>query len=302
MRLFALQETGDHAERIAAAMGQNLSKLEHRDFEDGECKIRPLDPVRGEQVCVIQSLYDGPDLSVHDKLCRLLFLIATMRDHGATRVTALVPFLCYGRKDRRTKAQDPVTSRYIAQLFEAVTCDDLITLEIHNLAAFQNAFRFRTCHLQLGDVFQDVVAWRTGGASLVVMSPDPGGVKRAQLLRDALQVRLGQNVGFGFMDKRRSGGTMTSGAIVDDMIASGGTMIAAAKACKARGAEKTYALAAHGLFTSGAEALFADDTFERVFVSDSIAPFRLPEGISTNRLEVVDTADEFANVLQVLAT
>ncbi|EEB82963.1 ribose-phosphate diphosphokinase [Roseobacter sp. GAI101] len=312
MLLFALNETRDHGDRIAAAMGQDLSDLEHRDFEDGEFKIRPLCRVQGDHVCIIQSLYDGPDLSVHDKLSRLLFLIATMRDHGAARVTALVPYLCYARKDRRTKAQDPVMTRYVAQLFEAVSCDDLITLETHNLVALQNAFRLRTYHLELGDIFQDVIARRVDDVPLVVMSPDPGGVKRAQLFREALQARLGQPVGFGFMDKRRSSGVMTSGdivgtfdgasvLIVDDMIASGGTMTAAAMACKANGAVNAFALAAHGLFTPGAKALFTGSSFEKVFVSDSIPPFRLPDGRDTQRLEVVGTADQFADALRALS-
>lgn len=312
MRLFALPDSHAHGARIAAAMGVTLSTLEFRGFLDGESKIRPLCEVANEHVCIIQSLYDGPDQSVHDKLCHLLFLIATMRDHGARRVTALVPFLCYGRKDRRTKPQDPVTTRYVADLFAAVNCDEIITLEAHNLAAFQNAFRIRTHHLEIGDVFADVMAFRLGTEPLVVMSPDSGGVKRAQLFRDSLQDRLGREVGFGFMEKRRSGGVMTSGdavgnyqdsavVIVDDMIASGGTMIAAARACKARGAAKVYALAAHGLFTQGAEGLFSGDDFERVFVSDSIAPFRLPEGAKTHRLEIADTADEFARILRAVA-
>lgn len=312
MLLFALKETRDHGDRIAAAMGQDLSDLEHRDFEDGEFKIRPLCRVQGDHVCIIQSLYDGPDLSVHDKLSRLLFLIATMRDHGAARVTALVPYLCYARKDRRTKAQDPVMTRYVAQLFEAVSCDDLITLETHNLVALQNAFRLRTHHLELGDIFQDVIARRVDDVPLVVMSPDPGGVKRAQLFREALQDRLGQHVGFGFMDKRRSSGVMTSGdivgtfdgasvLIVDDMIASGGTMTAAAMACKANGAVNAFALAAHGLFTPGAKALFTGGPFEKVFVSDSIPPFRLPDGRDTQRLEAVGTADQFADALRALS-
>ena len=311
MRLFALQESKDHGRRIAASMGQDLSELEHRDFEDGEYKIRPLSEVRGDHVCIIQSLYDGPDLSVHDKLCRLLFLVATMRDHGAARVTAVVPYLCYGRKDRRTKPQDPITTRYIAQLFEAVSCDDLVTLEAHNLAAFHNAFRLRTHHLNLGDVFQEIIATRFMGTPLAVMSPDPGGVKRAQLFREALQDRLGQHVGFGFMEKRRSSGIMTSGdivgdfkdksvLIVDDMIVSGGTMAAAANACKARGAVNTFALAAHGLFMPGAATLFDAGPFETIFVSDSIPPFRLPDAKKTRGLEVVNTANEFARALRAI--
>lgn len=312
MHLFALEESNELGVRIASALGQQLSELEHRNFPDGECKIRPLHSVNGAHVCIVQSLFDDTVLSVHDKLCRLLFLIATMRDHGAVRVTALVPFLCYARKDRRTKMWDPVTTRYVAQLFEAMGCDDLITLETHNLAAFQNAFRIRTHHLTLGDVFPDVITWRTDAEPLVVMSPDPGGVKRAQLFHDDLQDRLGRPLGFGFMDKRRSAGIMTSGdivgdyegksvIIVDDMIASGGTMIAAAQACRVRGAAKVYALAAHGLFAPGAEALFSGEHFERIFVSDSVPPFRLANGAKTHRLEIVGTEDEFANVLRGIA-
>jgi ribose-phosphate pyrophosphokinase len=216
MHLFALAESKELGARIASAFDRKLSELEHRDFPDGECKIRALCPVKGTHVCIIQSLYADADHSVHDKLCRLLFLIATMRDHGAVRVTALVPFLCYGRKDRRTKLWDPVTTRYVAQLFEATGCDDLMTLEAHNLSAFQNAFRIRTCHLNLGDVFPDVITWRTDEEPLVVMSPDPGGVKRAQLFQKALQDRLGRPLGFGFMDKQRSAGAMTCGDIVGE--------------------------------------------------------------------------------------
>jgi ribose-phosphate pyrophosphokinase len=312
MLLFALDETKELGARIASAFGQDLSALEHRDFADGECKIRPLVAVNGAHVCIVQSLYDDLVQSVHDKLCRLLFLIATMRDHGAARVTALVPFLCYGRKDRRTKPQDPVTTRYVAQLFEAMGCDDLITLETHNMAAFQNAFRIGTHHMGLGDVFPDVIAWRTDADPLVVMSPDPGGVKRAQLFQKALQDRLGRPLDFGFMNKQRSAGLMTSGdivgdydgksvIIVDDIIASGGTMIAAAQACKARGATKVFALAAHGLFTPGAEAMFTGAHFERVFVSDTIPPFRLPDGAKTQRHEIVGTEDEFASALRGIA-
>ena len=89
-------------------------------FEDGEHKVRPLVDPRGDDAYVVTSLHGGPHDSPHDKLCRLLLFIATLREHGAARVTAVVPYLAYARKDRQTKPFDPVTLRYVAQLFEAV--------------------------------------------------------------------------------------------------------------------------------------------------------------------------------------
>jgi ribose-phosphate pyrophosphokinase len=101
-----------------------------REFEDGEHKARPLDPVRGADVYVVQSLHGGPTESANDKLCRLLFFIGALKDTGAARVTAVVPYLCYARKDRRTKQNDPVATRYVASLFidicSSETCNLLI--------------------------------------------------------------------------------------------------------------------------------------------------------------------------------
>jgi ribose-phosphate pyrophosphokinase len=308
MKLVALAESRDLAERIADAAGLPMIPVEDRRFEDGEDKIRPMADVRGHTICVVQSLYEDHHLTVHDKLCRLLILMATLRDHGARRLIALVPYLCYARKDRRTKLRDPLTTRYVAQLFEAVSCDHVVTFGIHNPAAFENAFRCETTLVDLGAVFQDVMAWRVDDLPLVVMSPDPGGVKRTQLFRETLEERLGHQIGFGFMNKRRSGGVMTSGdvagdfagkavLIVDDMIGSGGTMVAAAQQCRRIGAQNVYALAAHGLFTGSAETLFADGSIDRVFISDSVAPFRLANGADTPKLEVLGTAQAFSDVL-----
>ncbi|HSG95599.1 MAG TPA: ribose-phosphate pyrophosphokinase-like domain-containing protein, partial [Afifellaceae bacterium] len=119
MQVFALNQTSAFGEAVAKVLGEPLAEHEERNFEDGEHKTRPLQSVRGHDVYVIQSLYGGPDESVNDKLCRLLFFIGALRDNGADRVTAVAPYLAYGRKDRRTKSRDPLTTRYIAMLFEA---------------------------------------------------------------------------------------------------------------------------------------------------------------------------------------
>ena len=253
MKLFALNASQTFGERVAAALGAALDPHEEREFEDGEHKARPLVSVRGEDVYIIQSLHGGPEQSPNDKLCRLLFFIATMKENGAARVTAVIPYLAYARKDRQTKSRDPVTTRYIAQLLEAVGTDCVVTLEVHNIVAFQNAFRCRTVHLDTRRLFTKCAGELAGSEPLVVASPDPGGVKRAQLFREALETALGRPVGGAFMDKRRSAGKVSgtllagdvSGAtvlILDDLIGGGGTMLRTAQACCEAGATAVYGL------------------------------------------------------------
>ena len=122
IKLFSLNTSRDRSEQVAKHLGIALSPHEERDFEDGEHKARPLINVRSQDVYVIQSLYGEPGASVNDKLCRLLFFIGALKDASAERVTAIVPYLCYARKDRKTKSRAPITTRYIAQLFEAMRC------------------------------------------------------------------------------------------------------------------------------------------------------------------------------------
>ena len=112
-KLFALSESRELGARVAAHLGIDLGAHEERDFEDGEHKLRPLESVRGAEVFVLQSLHGEPQRSVHDKLCRLLFFVAALKDGAAARVTAVLPYLCYARKDRRTKPRDPLATRYI---------------------------------------------------------------------------------------------------------------------------------------------------------------------------------------------
>ena len=158
--VFAPQASEPFGARVAAALGTTLAPMEEREFEGGEHKTRPLVRVRGEDVYVVQGLSGDEAGSANDRLCRMLFFIAGLKDCGAARVTACVPFLAYGRKDRRTKERDPVTLRYVAQLFEAVGTDHLIALDAHNLAAFENAFRCPVDHLEAAPLMADHLAAR----------------------------------------------------------------------------------------------------------------------------------------------
>lgn len=298
LRLFALSADRTFGEAVAAAAGVQLAPHEERTFEDGEHKTRPLVSVRGMDAYVLDSLYGDTVHSANDKLCRMLFFIGALRDAGAARVTAVTPYLCYSRKDRRTKPRDPVTTRYVAALFEAVGTDVVVTMDVHNPAAYQNAFRQRTEHLEVRPLLVGYLLEHAGDASLTIVSPDAGGVKRATSVRESLARALGRDVGMAFLEKRRSEGQVTGDAvvgsvegtvaiIVDDLISSGTTIARAARACRARGAARVWAAATHALFTAAAGDTLGEPALERLIVSNTVVQGRIPETLAT-KVAVLD--------------
>ena len=307
LRLFALNATAELGSAIAKCLGTKLCAHEEREFEDGEHKARPLNPVGNAEVYVVQSLHGGPDESANDKLCRLLFFIGALKDAGAARVTAVVPYLCYARKDRRTKPNDPVTTRYVAAMFEAIGTDAVVTLEVHNPVAFENAFSCRTVMLTATPLFVDY-ARRLRDENLCIVSPDTGGAKRAELFRETLEATTGRSIGKAFADKHRSAGVVTgdlfvgdvTGAtalVIDDLISTGGTLVRAARAARSAGARRVIALTAHGLFMGGAAEALADPALERVGVTDTVPPFRLPAGATRDKLDILPSAPLFAEAI-----
>lgn len=310
LRLFALHATADLGAAIAQALGHKLAAHEERSFEDGEHKVRPLETVRDADVYVIQSLHSGPSESANDKLCRLLFFIGALKDAGAGRVTAVVPYLCYARKDRRTKLNDPVTTRYIASMFEALGTDCVVTLEVHNPVAFENAFRCRTVALTAAPLFVDYVRGLNDD-NLCVISPDPGGAKRAELFREALEAALGCSVGKAFADKHRSAGVVSgdlfvgdvggaTALVVDDLISTGGTLLRAARAARRAGARRVIALVTHGLFMAGSAEALSDPAIERLIVTDAVPAFRLSPGPLRDKIDILPAAPLLAEGIRRL--
>lgn len=308
LALFALDATRDFGQAVARHLGVSLSAHEERGFEDGEHKARPLVNVRGRDVFVIQSLHADGAQSVNDKLCRLLFFIGALKDASAARVTAIAPYLAYARKDQKSQPRDPVTTRYVAGMFEAVGTDRIVTIDVHNLAAFQNAFRCRTDHLQANGLFVRHFAPLLQGREAVVVSPDAGGIKRADRFRQRLARALGRPVGAAFAEKHRSQGVVSgelivgdvqgrSAIIIDDLIGTGTTIARTVKACRELGATDIYAAATHGLFVGDAGTVLADPTLAGIVVTDSVPPFRLDPGKVRDKLVVLPGAALFGDAI-----
>lgn len=308
MKLFGLGTSRPQAEAICQVLGMPLGQVEEREFEDGEHKARPLESVAGNDVYVVHSLHADPEQSANDKLCRLLFFLATVRDHGAARVTAVVPYLCYARKDRRTKPFDPITIRYVAQLFEAVRVDCVLVLDVHNPAAFENAFRCRVENVEARSLFAAHLAPSLTGQEIVVISPDAGGFKRADAFRGSLARVLSRPVDLGLMEKHRSAGVVSGEAlfaqvegrtvvIVDDLVSTGGTLLRTARAARAGGARSVIAVATHGLFVGDAGTALADPAIDRILITDSVSAFRLEGTAAAQRVQVLPCASLFAHAI-----
>lgn len=311
MRYFVLNGSQSLGAAIAQAGGFAVDPHEEREFEFGEHKSRPLVSVRGQDVYVLHAAHGDERHSANDKLIHLLWFIAAAKENGADRVTAIVPYLPYSRKDRQTKPRDPVTTRYVAQLFEAVETDMLVTLDVHNPAAFQNAFRCRTAHLSAAHLFAADIAARVGAGPVVFFSPDSGGVKRVQLLKEAWEALSKRTAGLGLMEKRRSGGRISgelfagdvAGAdviILDDLIVSGETLVRAARACQKNGAKRVWAYATHALFTPEAEAQLLSAPLERIVTTNSAVPLRASTPLLSKKIDVLSIAPLVAGTINRL--
>jgi ribose-phosphate pyrophosphokinase len=307
--VFALSSSRDFGERVCNHLGISLSAHEERKFEDGEHKIRPLVNVRGRDVFVVQSLYGDFQQTVNDKLCHLLFFLGALRDASAGRVTAVVPYLCYARKDRKSKRRDPVTTRYVAALFEAVGVNSVVTLDVHNLAAYQNAWRIPTDHLEAKNLFVKHFLPFIRNRDVVVVSPDVGGVKRAEDFRQALSHALGHEIHSAFLEKYRSEGIVSGQAvigdvagkaaiIIDDLVSSGTTLMRAAESCRAQGAESVFAAASHGVFGAKATETLTNPALEKLVVTNTIPPFRLPPELISEKLTILDVSELFAEAIR----
>jgi ribose-phosphate pyrophosphokinase len=307
--VFAPAASRPFGERVAATLGCDLAPLEEREFEGGEHKARPLVSVRGREVFVVQSLSGDAAGSANDRLCRLLFFIAGIKDSGASRVTACLPFLCYARKDRRTRERDPVTLRYVAQLLEAVGTDHVLALDAHNLAAFENAFRCPVDHLEAAPQMARFLAQGAGPSPITILSPDFGGAKRAQRLQDLLATHARREVGFALHEKRRSRGVVSGDlligpvqgchvVIVDDLISAGSTILRAVQACREAGAVQVDACATHGVFEPDARRLLGPAGPDRLIVTDSVLPTRITAQPGERAPVVLPVSELFAEAIR----
>jgi ribose-phosphate pyrophosphokinase len=311
MIIFALRESRELGEAIAREAGTQLAALEERNFEGGEYKLRPLVSVRGRAVWVVQSLAGAVGASPSESLLRLLLLCMCLRDDGATGIIAVIPYLAFARKDRRTQPRDPVTARYVAQLLEAAGVSQVVALDVHNPAAFDNAFRVPAIQLSAQPLLAAHLAPQVDGSGMVVVSPDVGGIKRVQLFAELLAGQVAAPVDLAFIEKRRVGGRVSGGTVVgevrgrrvlvlDDLCASGGTLIRAADVLHRAGALEVRVAVTHAPLPQGISALLAAEGISRIAVTDSTGMWI--HALRESRLDLLPVAPLLGLAVRRMAT
>ncbi|KTC78009.1 ribose-phosphate diphosphokinase [Legionella brunensis] len=310
IKLFALNASLDWGQKIASHLQLGQPSLhEEKEFEDGEHKVRSLENVRGQDVFLVQSLFSDAKESVNDKLCRLLFFIGALKDASAKQITAVIPYFAYARKDSKTQPRDPLTLRYIAQLFEAIGTDKILTLDVHNLAAFQNAFRIPTDHLEGRVLFAPYIANLVKNEEITVISPDDGGIKRAEQFRETLSVLLNRDISKAFLDKKRNTEGVSSSheivgeikdgvvIIVDDIISTGSTISLAAETLHKKGIKRIIVCATHGIFAEEANKTLVQSHLEKIIITNSVTSYHLQKNLLKNMV-TLDSSPLFAKAIR----
>lgn len=317
-KIFALNASREYGEKVASSLGKSLCKHKESFFHDGECYVASEENVRGADVYVVASLYGDDEESVNDKLMKLLIFVGSLHDASAHRVTAVVPYYCYGRQDRKTSSRAPITTKYLTHFFESVFLKRVLTIDAHNPAVLQNSYSdAHFDNLEASGLFAKFIAQELvqdyEPGSLVVLSPDDGRLEACRKFRRFLQQYLGYKIGVACIDKVHEGEHIEANGLIcekdvsienkrviifDDMISSGKTSLEAINVAKKNGAACVEALCAtHGLFVGKANEYLDNDFLKNIVITDTIKPFRLTNPNILEKVVVIHTYQLFAEAI-----
>jgi ribose-phosphate pyrophosphokinase len=271
LQVFSANANRPLAEAIVQDLGIPLGRALVGAFRNGETRVRIEENVRGSDVFIVQPMCSP----VNQHLMDLLITIDAMSRSSAGRITAVIPYYAYAKQEKKTAGREPISAKLVANLLVTAGVDRILTVDLH-APAIEGFFDIPVDHLRAAPILANYIK-REGFQDLVVVSPDAGGVARA----DEFRSRIGGGLAI-FSKMRHAPDTAAmldmvgevSGKvaiIIDDMISTGGTLIEAAHQLHERGATAVYAAAVHGVFADGALAQIAASRIERLWVTDTLA-------------------------------
>lgn len=259
------------SENIVNKLGMRLGDASVSQFSDGEIAIEVNENVRGRDVFVVQSTC----APTHKNLMELIILVDALRRASAGRITAIVPYFGYARQDRRVRsARVPITAKVVADMMVNVGIDRVLTIDLH-AEQIQGFFDVPVDNIYGAPILLDDIN-RQNHDSLVVVSPDIGGVVRARAVAKQL------NIDLAIIDKRRPSANVAevmnligevkdrTCVLVDDMVDTAGTLCNAANALKEYGAVKVVAYATHPVLSGNAISNVNNSVLDELVVTDSI--------------------------------
>ena len=285
------------AEDIAAELGTTLVETEARTFANGELYIRYGESVRGSDVFVIQS-HTAP---INEWLMEQLIMVDALKRASAKRITVVAPFYPYARQDKKGRGREPISARLVADLFKAAGADRIMSVDLH-AAQIQGFFDGPVDHLFAMPVLLEHMRKSLDPSTLTVVSPDMGRVRVADIWSDKLGAPL------AIIHKRRDPRVPNQVSVheivgdvrgrvcllVDDLIDTGRTIVAAAEALKANGATGVVVAATHAVFSDPATQILQSPFIDQVVVTDTLP---LPAEKHWDRLTILPIAPLIARAI-----
>ncbi len=295
LMIFSGNSNRSLAERISSKLDLKLGAMDISRFSDGESMVQIKENVRGKDVFLIQST--SPP--VNENLVELLIMLDALRRASAQRITAVIPYFGYARQDRKDRPRVPITAKLVANILASSGANRVLTLDLH-AGQIQGFFDVPLDHLYAINVFSDYFK-KKEIEDLVIVSPDVGGIKMAR----AYAKRFGADL--AIVDKRRKSPESTevmhilgdiegkNVLLVDDIIATGSSLVQGAAALRKQGAKNIFAAITHGILSGDAVPKLEGSNIDSLVVTDSIP---LPEEKKTKKIEVVSVDELFAEAIK----
>jgi ribose-phosphate pyrophosphokinase len=270
MRLFGGTSNPVLTQEVCNYLGIEPCKIMAKTFSDGETQITIHENIRGREVFILQSTCTP----VNDNLMQLLIIMDALRRASAKRITAVIPYFGYGRQDRKVQGRVPISAKLVADLITTAGADRVVSIDLH-AGQIQGFFNIPVDNLFAAPLLLKYIRHHFDD-SLVVVSPDAGGVERARAFAKRLSASL------AIIDKRRDAPNIAqamniigevkgkTAIILDDMVDTAGTLTQGANALKERGASKIFACCTHPVLSGPSIERLEESPIDKLVVTNTI--------------------------------